>query len=146
MDAANENNFETAYVRLNDELGALYDELRRMKKNTYRNTAKLHEIEAKVETLSRHVDRLRETFHTEYEIYEVIAGVESTYKFLLEDIAMLYAKPLQVAPVNRIVNYGAKKPRSSSVSLFNRLKTFTRRRASFGGAYTKRRSKKTRNH
>ena len=142
MEAPTEKQFETAYLKLNDEFGALYDELRPMKANTYRNVEKLKDIEAKVERLSRAVDRLRETFHKEYEIYELIASVETTYKFLLEDIATLYTKPNKTSPANRIANYGRQNPRRSSFSLFNRLKKFTRRRASFGG----RRQTKTRKH
>lgn len=127
--------FESSYMKLNDQLGDLYEELRSMKANNYRNNEKLSISKEKIDALSREVDRLRETFKQEYEIHELIKSVETTYEFLLDDIRGLYRKPRRV---NLIPNYGATKKRSASFSVLNRIKSpFSRIRSGSAGGKRK---------
>ena len=136
--------FESEYQALLDRLLEIYDALRENKGKSTRNNQKLQSYDKEVLELSREIDRLREKYIEQYKIYEMIEGVQSTHKFILEDIGQIYKKP---RPQNLIPNFGTNKPRRSSFSalesLKNRFKRFTQsRRKSFGG----KRNKQTRKH
>ena len=127
--------FEGEYQALMDRLLAIYDALRENKGKSTRNNQKLQNYDKEALALSREIDRLREKYKEQYKIYELIEGVQSTHKFIVEDIGQIYKKP---RPENLIPNFRANKPRRSSFSTFealrNRFKKFTqRRRTSFGG-------------
>ena len=131
--------FQSEYKDLMDKLLVIYDVLHENKGKPTRNNAKLQNYEKEVEILSREIDRLREKYREQYEIYELIEGVQSTHKYILEDIKQIYKKP---KPENLIENFATNKPRRSSFSAFeglrNRFKKFTqRRRKSFGGKRTR---------
>ena len=132
-------NFQTEYKALMDRLFAIYDNLHRNKGKPTRNNEKLQTYTEQVNQLSREIDKLREKYRDQYEIYETIEGVQSTHRYILDDIAEIYKKP---RPENLIQNFGVSKPRRSSFSTFeglrNRVKRFTqRRRKSFGGKHRK---------
>jgi hypothetical protein len=132
--------FQTEYKELMDKLLDIYDNLRHNKAKPTRNNQKVDEYNKQVDDLSREIDRLREKYRDQYVVFNTIQGVESTHKYILEDIAEIYKKP---RPQNLVSNFATNKPRRSSFSAFeglrNRFKKFTqRRRKSFGG---KRRTK-----
>ena len=127
--------FQAEYQALMDRLLAIYDNLHTNKGKPTRNNTKLENYTEQVNQVSREIDRLREKYRDQYEIYDTIEGVQSTHRFILDDIMEIYKKP---RPQNLIQNFGVTKPRRSSFSTFeglrNRLKRFTqRRRKSFGG-------------
>lgn len=131
--------FQREYTEVMEKLLTIYDDLRQNKEKPTRNNAKLAAYDKQVDLLSREIDRLREKYREQYEIYELIEGVQSTHKYIIEDITGLFQKP---RPQNLIPNFGMNKPRRSSFSSFeglrNRFKKFTqRRRKSFGGKRTR---------
>jgi predicted nuclease with TOPRIM domain len=131
--------FQREYAEIMEKLLTMYDDLRQNKEKPTRNNAKLAAYDKQVDLLSREIDRLREKYREQYEIYELIEGVQSTHKYIIEDITGLSQKP---RPQNLIPNFGMNKPRRSSFSSFeglqNRFKKFTqRRRKSFGGKRTR---------
>jgi hypothetical protein len=139
MNSPPQGDFVSDYMALNEQLGNIYEEFRVMKTNNYRNNEKLGTFQQIINKASRELDRLRETYHGEYEIHELIKSVETSHQYLLDDIRDLYKKP---RAMNKIPNFGITQPRRSSFSGFerwkNRFKKMTqRRRKSFGGTYRK---------
>jgi hypothetical protein len=140
--------FQTEYNELMEKLLDIYDKLRQNKAKPTRNNQKLENYSEQVDKLSREIDRLREKYRDQYVVFNTIQGVQSTHKYIIQDIAELYKKP---RPENLVSNFATNKPRRSSFSAFeglrNRFKKFTqRRRKSFGGKrctkYHKQKSRK----
>jgi isoleucyl-tRNA synthetase len=135
--------FHTEYQALMDRLLPIYDALRKNLGNPTRNNMKLERYKGELDILSREIDRLREKYKEQYQIYDTIEGVQSTHRYILDDMKQIYMKP---RVQNQIPNFGTNKPRRSSFStldaLRNRFKKFTQRRKSFGGS----RQTKTRKH
>jgi isoleucyl-tRNA synthetase len=132
--------FQREYQALMDRLFTIYDNLHENKGKPTRNNTKLENYKEQVNQVSREIDRLREKYREQYEIYDTIEGVQSTHRYILDDLTEIYKKP---RPQNLIPNFGVSKPRRSSFSTFeglrNRLKRFTqRRRKSFGGNHQRR--------
>ena len=136
MNSNTKQTFESEYIALNEQLEFIYDELRKMKANSYRNNEKLVSFQQTINKASREIDRLREKYQSEYKIHELIKSVEMTYQFLLDDIRVLYGKPRRI---DRIPNW---KPRNSSFMNTLKNKWGRIRSRSVGG----KRKRKTRKH
>lgn len=135
-----EPQFEQTYTNLEAKLIQLFESVRAMKNNSYKNNAKLKEIDNQLMDIHQEITQVREDFKEQYRIHELIKSVESMDDYIREDLRKLYNKPSKPTPqqaLNKIPNW---KPRRSSFSTFeslrNRFKRFTKRqprKMSIGG-------------
>jgi hypothetical protein len=115
--------FETEYQALLDRLVPIFEDLNKNKKKSTRNNTKLKGYDEELDKLSREIDRLREKYKEQYKIWEMIEGVQSTHRYIVEDMRKIRNKPTSL----ELVPNWNPRPRSQSFpgafkNLFTRKK------------------------